>query len=421
MNNIHSYPLESSASLDRLLDMAAQSRVVMLGEATHGTHQFYTWRSLISRRLIDEKGFSFIAVEGDWPDCYLINRFVKGYEDAGERILDILKGFDRWPTWMWANWEIAAFGAWLRNFNSNIAKEQRTGFYGLDVYSLWDSMHAIVPYLQKEDPSAVKAVKAAISCFEPYGEEGLNYARAAFHLSNSCRDKALVLLREIRKKMPAYDTDKEAAFSAEQNARIVVNAEEYYSSMIGLDANSWNIRDSHMMETLDHLLEFTGGKGIVWAHNSHVGDARATPMARSGTVNIGQLARQQYGQKQVFLLGFATYEGNVIASREWGAPMEMMEVPPSRKGSIEDLLHHQFNSDQLLFLKKEPEGFDHVLPHRAIGVVYHPEREKSGNYVPSLLPSRYDALIYLDKTNALHPLHLKPNDEKMPETYPFGL
>lgn len=421
MNPQNSYQLESIKHLQQLIDAVGDANVVMLGEATHGTHEFYTWRALISRLLIQQKGFNFIAVEGDWPDCYQINRFVKGYEDAAESILEILTGFDRWPTWMWANWEIIAFCTWLRNHNDTLPMDQRTGFYGLDVYSLWDSMHVLIPFLQQEDPSSVKTVKAAMKCFEPYGEEGVNYARAASYFSNSCRDKALQLLKEIRSKSPGYETDKEAAFSAEQNARIVVNAEAYYRSMVGFDANSWNVRDGHMMETQDHLMKFSKGKGIVWAHNSHVGDAKATTMARSGTVNIGQLARETYGQQNVFLLGFATYEGSVIAGEEWGAPMQKMEVPKARKGSVEEIIHQEFNSNRLFIMNKAREDFNQVIAHRAIGVVYDPEREKYGNYVPSEMAARYDALIYIDKTNALHPLHLQPHGGKIPETYPFGL
>lgn len=416
-----SYKLDSTENLHRLIDAVGDSRVVMLGEATHGTHEFYTWRALISRLLIQQKGFNFIAVEGDWPDCYRINRFVKGYEDAGNSMKEIVQAIDRWPTWMWANWEIIAFGQWLKNHNSTLPMDQRVGFYGLDVYSLWDSMHAIIPFLQQEDPPAVKTVKDALECFEPYGEEGTNYARAVSYLSDSCRDKALALLKEIRSKSPTYEADKESAFSAQQNARVVVNAEEYYRSMVGFDVNSWNIRDGHMMETLDHLLEFHQGKGIVWAHNSHVGDARATTMVKSRTVNIGQLAREKYSNENVFLTGFATYEGSVIASREWGAPMQVMKIPKAGEGSAEEVIHKTHSGNRLFLLQDDHAGFENVIPHRAIGVVYHREREKYGNYVPSNLSARYDALIYLDKTNALHPLHLKANSEKTPETYPFGL
>jgi len=409
--------------IDHLIEDIGNASVVMLGEASHGTHEYYVKRASISKRLITEKGFSFIAVEGDWPDCYSINRFVKGYRS--ENIKTILHEFDRWPTWMWANWEIAAFADWLKTFNEKIPLTSKIGFYGLDVYSLWESMEAIVGYLDKEDPDAAKAAREAIRCFEPYGEEGVMYARKAAVVSPPCRDEVVNLLREIRMKAQHYDGDREAALNTEQNALIAVNAEKYYSSMIGFDNESWNIRDRHMMETLDRLMKFHGkdAKGIVWEHNTHIGDARATDMYEAGMVNIGQLAREEYGEENVYLIGFSSYHGSVIAGRNWGTPMEKMEVPAAQKGSVEELLHRDDPRDQLLLFRKAEDArrFMKTIPHRAIGVVYHPEREKPGNYVPSRLPLRYDAMIFIDETRALHPLHLKPDGHLVPETYPFGV
>lgn len=413
------YILNSSDDLTPLMDAIGDAPIVMLGEASHGTHEYYTWRTAISKRLIEEKDFSFIAVEGDWPDCYRINRYIKGYPDAGSNSTEVLKSFDRWPTWMWANWEIAALIDWLKEYNSTQPMEKRIGFYGLDVYSLWDSMHSIIPYLEKEDPTAVQAVKEAIQCFEPYKEEGQNYARAVSLFSESCRDEVLAMLQEIRTKSPKYDTDREAAFNAEQNALVAVNAEKYYRAMIGFDDHSWNIRDTHMMETLTNLKNFHQGKGIVWAHNTHVGDASATDMKLSGMINIGQLAREQYGEDDVFLVGFSSYQGTVIAGKAWGAKMMKMNVPPARKDSVEEFLHTS-NPGNYLYLSKN-ERYDYTYPHRAIGVVYNPEYEKYGNYVQSQIASRYDAFIFLDQTKALHPLHLKPYEQKMPETFPFGV
>jgi erythromycin esterase-like protein len=232
-------------------------RVVMLGEASHGTHEYYTWRAAISKKLIQEKGFSFIAVEGDWPDCYAINRYVKGYSDAGNDIEDVLKKFDRWPTWMWGNWEIASLAQWLKEYNTGLPINKKIGFYGLDVYSLWDSMKAMINYLENEDPQAARSVKKAIKCFEPFNEDEQMYAR--YTLSDEgCRDEVLALLKEIRMKAQFLDGDREAGFNTEQNALIAVNAEKYYSSMIGFDRESWNVRDGHMMETLDRLMKFMG-------------------------------------------------------------------------------------------------------------------------------------------------------------------
>lgn len=417
------YPLQTSRDLDALIDDIGDRPVVMLGEASHGTHEFYTWRTAISRRLIQEKGFSFIAVEGDWPDCYKINRFIKGYKDAGKDVVSVLKNFDRWPTWMWANWEVAALAEWLREFNQNLPLDQKVGFYGLDVYSLWDSMREMVTYLEKEDPQAAQSVKSAIQCFEPFEEDEHRYARYSL-TEHSCRDKVLAMLKEIRLKVQFLDGDREAGFNAEQNALIAVNAEKYYRSMISFDNESWNVRDTHMMETLDRLMRFhgTGAKGIVWEHNTHIGDARATSMKGAGMVNIGQLAREHYGVDQVYLVGFATYTGSVIAGDEWGAPMMEKEVPPAREGSIEYLLHHESPDDRYLLLNTADieKRYETSIRHRAIGVVYNPENERYGNYVPSVLAQRYDALLFLDETQALHPLHLKPHDQKSPDTYPFG-
>jgi erythromycin esterase len=416
-------PLNSSKDLDALLEDIGDRPVVMLGEASHGTHEFYTWRTAISKRLIQEKGFSFIAVEGDWPDCYKINRYVKGYKDAPDNIREVLGAFDRWPTWMWANWEVAALAEWLREYNRSLPMDKKVGFYGLDVYSLWDSMREMVTYLEKEDPQTAQSVKKAIQCFQPYEDNEHAYARVSL-TEHSCRDKVLALLREVRMKAQFLDGDREAGFNTEQNALIAVNAEKYYRAMMSFDNESWNVRDHHMMETLDRLMNFHGAgtKGIVWEHNTHIGDARATSMHRAGMVNIGQLAREQYGINKVYLAGFASYSGSVIAGEEWGAMMEEMEVPEAREGSIEYILHQERAQDRyLLFNTGEVEKlYDTQVHHRAIGVVYDPQRERYGNYVPSVLAQRYDALLYIDTTSALHPLHMQPHSEKLPETYPFG-
>jgi erythromycin esterase-like protein len=417
------HQLNSAADLDALMEDIGDRPVVMLGEASHGTHEYYTWRTALSKRLILEKGFNFIAVEGDWPDCYKINRYVKGYQDAGGSIKEVLMNFDRWPTWMWANWEVAALAEWLREYNSTRPMRQKVGFYGLDVYSLWDSMYAMMDYLQEEDPQAAQSVKQAIQCFEPFQENEQAYARYSL-TEHSCREKVLAMLKEIRAKAHHLDGDREAGFNTEQNAFIAVNAEKYYRAMMSFDNESWNVRDTHMMETLERLMTFhgKGAKGIVWEHNTHIGDARATDMKRAGMVNIGQLAREHYGINQVYLVGFGSYQGKVIAGDEWGAPMQVMDVPEAREGSVEYMLHQESTQNRYLMFNSEDSRrqFDTSIRHRAIGVVYNPYREKYGNYVPSVMANRYDAFVYLDETNALHPLHLKPHTEKMPDTYPFN-
>jgi erythromycin esterase len=416
--------LGTSKDLDPLLDQIGDAKYVLLGEASHGTHEYYTWRTAISKRLIQEKGFSFIAVEGDWPDCYRINRFVKGYSDAGSKALEVLNEFRRWPTWMWANWEIAALAEWMYEFNKTRSKQNSIGFYGLDVYSLWESMDVIVNYLRKEDPKVASLAIEALRCFEPY-EEGQDYARAMLHLSASCTEEVVKLLREVRKRSHQYDHDQEASLNAEMNAQVIANAEEYYRSMVLFRNESWNIRDSHMVETLNAIMKFHGksAKAIVWEHNTHIGDARFTYMGNEGMHNVGQLVREQHNDgKEVYIVGFASYQGSVIAGKIWGGAMQKMIVPPAIKGSIEEILHTVSADDKLVVFNSEQlkKRFDQYLGHRAIGVVYHPERER-GNYVPTLLASRYDALLYIDETEPLHPLHIKPAGDQMPETYPFGV
>ncbi|HEU4574906.1 MAG TPA: erythromycin esterase family protein [Chitinophagaceae bacterium] len=421
-----SHRLEIMEDLDPLFERIGDARIVMLGESSHGTHEYYTWRSYITKRLIEEKGFNFIAVEGDWPDCYRLNRYIKNYTGAGNSAKEVLSAFNRWPTWMWANWEIVALAEWLVTYNKPLPVNQKVGFYGLDVYSLWESMESIMQYLAKTDPAAMKIAEEAWRCFEPYKtEEGHSYARALQFVPELCETEVVDLLREVQQKLPQYNSDFENVFSAEQNALVAVNAEKYYRAMIMGGPHSWNVRDRHMAETLDRLLNFHGSrsKAIVWEHNTHIGDARATDMTAEGMFNIGELARAEHHEKGVVLVGFGTYRGTVMAGRIWGAPMRTVEVPPARKDSWEYLLH-QAGSENKLLLMDDFAGdiwLENHVDHRAIGVVYNPEYEKYGNYVPTILPLRYDAFIYLDQTRALHPLHIQPDGHQMPETYPFGV
>jgi erythromycin esterase len=414
--------LDMSGNLDSLMARIGDAKYVLLGEASHGTHEYYTWRTAITKRLIKEKGFSFVSVEGDWPDCYRINRYAKGYADAGESAVEVLKSFRRWPTWMWANWEIVALIEWLHEHNKSLPADRKAGFYGLDVYSLWESMEVMINYLRKADPSAARLAIQAFRCFEPY-EEGQDYARAMLRLSPSCREEVLRLLQEVRRKSSHYDHDLEAALNTEMNAQVIANAEQYYRSMVSFRDESWNIRDIHMVQTLDALIKFHGSKAkaVVWEHNTHIGDARFTEMRDEGLVNVGQLVREQHERDGVFIAGFSSFKGSVIAARMWGGKMEKMQVPPAVKGSVEQILHTESPDNRMLFFDADKENteLNQYLGHRAIGVVYHPEAER-GNYVSTLLPSRYDALIYIDQTKALHPLHLNPDGSKMPETYPFG-
>lgn len=435
------YSLKNTKDLDRLLEQIGDSKIVLLGEASHGTHEYYQWRVEISKRLIEEKGFNFIAVEGDWPDCYKVNKYVKGYPDAGPRAYEVLLSFNRWPTWMWANIEMVYFVEWLKQLNSERPEHKKVGFYGLDVYSLWDSLDEIVSYLQKVDPRAVESAKKAYECFEPFAQDVERYALTTAFVPGSCEKEVVKMLVSLRKQLTLYkDKGKEELFNAEQNVQVVVNAEKYYRTMLRGDAQSWNIRDAAMVQTLERLFDLyedilekrskpsdfersdmwpRRAKGIVWAHNTHLGDARATDMKDTGMVNLGQLVRQKHG-KIVFSVGQGAYEGSVIASREWGSQMKKMSVPKVIKGSWEDLFHQTGKDDQLILWKK-PELIKEMLQSRglrAIGVVYHPEHESS-NYVPTVLPEAFDAFLYFEKTEALRPLHLKiKGDRDFPETFP---
>ncbi len=440
--------LATREDLDPLMERIGDARFVLLGEATHGTSDFYFWRARLTQRLIQEKGFSFVAVEGDWPSCYTVNRYVKDYEGAGASAREVLYDFDRWPTWMWANWEVVALVEWLRRHNDDLkylptpTPPPKVGFYGLDVYSLWESLEEIIRYLKENSPEDLEAALRAYSCFQPYGEDVQAYAFATRFVPTSCENEVLNLLKEIRKRAQAdtHEGDPEAAFNAEQNALAAVGAERYYRTMIRGDVESWNVRDRYMVDTLERLVEHHGSssKAIVWAHNTHIGDARATPMARAGMVNVGQLVRERRGHEGVVLVGFGTYRGTVIAAREWGGPMEKMPVFEARSSSWEGRFHDALVADSLLILpageeesttasgndvaeSASREFFRRNYGHRAIGVVYDPDTDRQGGYVPSSLSRRYDSFVHLETTHALHPLHVVPETYEPPETYPWGV
>jgi erythromycin esterase len=422
-------PLQNEDDLDPLIERVGDARYVLLGEASHGTSEFYTWRTQISKRLILEKGFSFIAVEGDWPDCYRVNRYVRGFDNSGESAEAVLHAFERWPTWMWANREVVELVRWMRLHNDRQHPERRVGFYGLDVYSLWDSMHAVVEYLERTDPELARAARRAYSCFDPYHDDPQDYARATAIVPTSCEAEAVAVLRELRARAPEFEGDgRESYFNAEQNALIARNAELYYRTMVRGGPSSWNVRDTHMVETLERLTTHHDphARAIVWEHNTHIGDARYTDMARHGMVNVGQLVRDRHDHEGVLLVGFGTHHGTVIAAEEWGAPMERMRVPDARAGSWEDVCNRENEDDKLMIFSDDPHGgvpgLEGPRDHRAIGVVYDPRNERWGNYVPSVLPRRYDAFLYIDETHAVDPLHMPVRvGEEPPETYPTGM
>jgi len=442
-NVIHKLENFDKKDPDPLLELIGDAKYVLLGEASHGTSEFYMWRAEITKRLVTEKGFSFIAVEGDWPDCYRVNRYAKGMENSGSSAYEVLHAFSRWPTWMWANREIVDLIEWLRSHNKGVENPgKKVGFYGLDVYSLWESLDVIMQYLHKNYPGAMKSAIKAYRCFEPYGRDVEEYAKATAFIPESCEDEVATMLIELRGKAGREDDDndgrfkadgREAHFNAEQNAVVARNAELYYRTMMHGGAASWNVRDHHMVNTLERLMKFHGSdaKSIVWAHNTHIGDARATDMRQAKMVNLGQLAREQAGHDNVVLVGLGTYKGSVIASKEWGKPMERMSVPAAIDGSWDSFLHHLDNNNvgqnKLLTFAdidkiEASSSFLEPKGQRAIGVVYNPSYEKYGNYVETILPIRYDAFLFIDETRALHPLHMPVSpDEELPETFPTGL
>lgn len=415
-------PLVDADDLDPLIERAADARVVMLGEASHGTHEFYGWRAAVPRRLVTEHGFSFIAVEGDWPDCDRVDRSVRGRLDAPRDPRDALTTFERWPTWMWANDEVVDFCRWLRRHNDSVSESARVGFHGLDVYSLWESLREILVYLREHRPDQVPAALDAYRCFEPYGEDPQEYATALRLVPAGCEAEVIDLLVRLRRDAAA---DGACSFGAWQNAEVVAGGERYYRALVSGGRLAWNVRDRHMDDTLARLLDRYGpdARAVVWAHNTHVGDARATDMAELGEVNIGQLARERYGRDRVVLVGFGTYRGTVVAGDTWGAPMRLMPVPPARPGSLEAILSVAAPAESLFVFPTDgrPDLLTDELDHRAIGVVYQPNMERRGNYVPTVLGDRYDAFLWFDRSRGVRPLRTPHVELREPETFPSGV
>jgi erythromycin esterase-like protein len=438
-NTLHqvAHPLTGAAvDYDPLMELIGDSRFVLLGEASHGTHEFYAARAQITQRLIKEKGFTAVAVEADWPDAYRINRYVRGIGD-GTTSIDALAGFQRFPTWMWRNADVLDFVGWLRAYNDGLPQNaSKVGFYGLDLYSMHASIQAVIGYLDQVDPEAASRARYRYSCFEHFGEDTQSYGYAtSFGLSSSCEDEVVKQLMELQRRTDEYaQRDDHLAedefFYAEQNARLVKNAEEYYRSMFRGRVSSWNLRDRHMAETLDRLvahLEQQGGhpKVVVWAHNSHLGDARATDMGGQGELNVGQLVRERYDDDAV-LVGFSTYTGTVTAASNWDAPAERKRVRAALPDSYEALFHNTGLSRFLLTLRGDNEavvGLREPRLERAIGVIYRPETERLSHYFYATLPDQFDVVIHFDQTRAVEPLERTAqwNGGEVPETFPSAL
>jgi erythromycin esterase-like protein len=426
-------PLSGGAhDYDDLLDLVGDARFVLLGEATHGTHEFYEERARITRRLIEEKGFHAVAVEADWPDAYRVNRYVRGQGDDADAN-DALAGFVRFPNWMWRNTDVASFVDWLRAHNQNSGGRQ-VGFYGLDLYSLFTSMQEVLGYLDKVDPQAARIARERYACFDHYHEDSQHYGySASLNLSASCEEGVIEQLHQMHQRHHEYvdkDGGEDAFFYAQQNARLVKNAEEYYRTMFRGRVSSWNLRDSHMAETLDALARHLSKDGepakiVVWEHNSHIGDARATEVGELGEWNVGELARKAY-DGETRLIGFSTYEGFVTAASEWDGPAEHKRVRPGMPGSYEELLHNAGIERFLLNLRGDDPARFALMERkleRAIGVIYLPRTERQSHYFSAQMAIQFDAVIHIDRTTAVTPLDPGGgwHAEEPPETYPGGL
>ena len=420
---------------DEILSLIGDAQFVLIGEASHGTHEFYKCRAEITKRLIAEKNFSAVAVEADFPDAYRVNRYIRG-EGKDETAEESLSDFQKFPLWMWRNAEVLNFVEWLRTHNENLNINQRVGFYGIDLYSLHSSMEAVLKYLDEIDPEAARRARYRYSCFEDYGEDAQHYGYAAsFDLSKSCEDEAIKQLSDLQRRAFGYmNRDgfvaRDEYIFAEQNARLVINAEEYYREMFRERVSSWNLRDRHMTETLTALaahleLQNQPPKIVVWAHNSHLGDARATDMSERGEWNVGQLIREKFGAGNVRLIGFTTFEGTVAAASNWNEPAQLKKVNQGIKGSFENLFH-QTELPQF-FLDLRDEEISKILRkpllERAIGVIYRPATERDSHYFYADLPKQFDGVIHFDRTRAVEPLDKVSSwtHEDVPETFPEGI
>jgi erythromycin esterase-like protein len=449
----YSHPLIGDGSdFDPLLRRIGDARYVLLGEASHGTHEFYRIRAEITKRLIREQGFTAVAVEADWPDAFRINRFVRGRGSDADAT-EALGGFQRFPQWMWRNADVLDFVGWLRSHNDSVDDaRQRVGFYGLDVYSLHASMAAVTEYLWKVDPDAARRAEARYACFDQFGPDPARYGLAtARGLAKSCEAEVVAQLIDLRRSAAEYARrdgrfEPDTIFYVEQNARIVRSAEQYYRAMVRGDVMSWNLRDQHMASTLGWLTqhlekEVSPAKIVVWAHNSHLGDAQWTEMATRGETNVGEIVRAQHKHDAV-LVGFTTYAGTVTAANDWGSPAERKTVRNALPGSYEALLHEAADREQpgtprtstarnflLAFNANDPhrdelrQALEGPMLERAIGVIYRPRTERQSHYFTADLPRQFDAVLHYDLTRAVEPMERTTHWERgdAPETYPSAL
>jgi erythromycin esterase-like protein len=428
----------AAADLDGILELTRQARCVLLGEATHGTHEFYRRRAELTQRLVLEQGFAAVAVEADWPDAYRVNRYVRGL-GHDEHAEQALRDFRRFPVWMWRNADVLEFVEWLRAHNESQSDSHEVGFYGLDLYSLHASMGAVLAYLERTDRAAAERARARYACFDDFGDDPERYAHfTALGLSADCEQEAVAQLVELQRRQASLGRGEgliaeDEHFHAERNAAVVRDAEKYYRSMLGGRAESWNLRDTHMADTLTALLRHLGTrreqpKVVVWAHNSHVGDARATQFVQRGELNLGQLMREREAEQAV-LIGFSTSGGTVTAASDWERPAEHRPLNPPLPNSWEDLLHRVGYAEFLLRMRDLPASaevdaaFATPRLQRAVGVVYKSKTERFSHYFTTQLHEQFDALVHIDHTRALQPLESlgPPSTREEPDTFPTGL
>jgi erythromycin esterase-like protein len=428
-------PLHGDTELDQIAALVGHKRLVLLGEATHGTHEFYDLRAALTRRLISEHGFSAVCIEGDWPDALRADRFIRGAGDD-EDAVSSLDSFERFPRWMWRNHDVKALLDWMRMYNLEAGDRDRAGFYGLDLYSLHASMRAVIDYLEDNDQEAARRARARYACFDHIADEDPQQYGLHVHIGigPKCETEVVAQLVEMQRRKLARSGRSpvgDAWFHAVQQARVVRNAEAYYRTMFGGRTASWNLRDTHMADSLDMIADHLGdgapAKLVVWAHNSHVGDARATEMGDDGELTLGQLVRERH-PGETALIGFTTYDGTVIAAGDWDEPAERKRVRPALPGSWEELFHEV--EAQRFWLKapdlKSVVGDGVERLQRAIGVVYRPQTERRSHYLHARLADQFDLVIHVDTTRGVEPLdpidsqELTPEHE-LPETYPTGI
>ena len=424
-------PVADVEDCQMVVDFIGDAELALVGEASHGTHEFYASRAHLTRQLILQSGFRAVVVEADWPDAYRVNRYVR-HESRDPNAVAALEDFRRFPTWMWRNADVVAFVEWLREHNEGLPPEQQVGFYGMDLYALFSSMRAVIDYLRRTDPDAARRAQERYACFDRYGDDPQAYAYVDTFELESCEDAVVEVLRNVQRRSAELVIDalgRDAYFFAEQNARLVKNAEEYYRTMFRGGTQSWNLRDQHMAGTIEALRNYLNGadkpaKLAIWAHNSHLGDARATQMGQRGELNVGQLMRERFPGKTA-LIGYTTAHGTVTAASDWSEPVEIKRVRPAHPDSYEHLFHEL--STPRFFLPLGNESVHDALKkprlERAIGVIYHPETERQSHYFHASLSSQFDAVMHFDHTCAVRPLETTAQWTltEVPETFPTGV